>query len=112
MAIAFKIRIRDLLTEFLTDAFRILRLLQTAGAIAALSFEPFLDLRNKLGVFIQSDSHGQSSLSVNISFSFKIDIFFNNLRTNGIENVRNPSIQPAIFKIRSSMSKQPLLSKN
>ena len=109
MAIAFKIGIRDLLTEFLADAFIILRFLQTAGAIAALSFEPFLDLRNKLGVFIQSDSHGQSSLSVNISFSFKIDIFFNNLRTNGIENVRKPSIQPAIFKIRSSISKIPRL---
>ena len=112
MAIAFEIGIRDLLTEFLTDAFRILRLLQTAGAIAALSFEPFLDLRNKRGVFIQSDSHGQFSPFVNNSFLSKNDILFSNLRTNGIENVRNPSSHPVIFKIRSSMSKQPLLSKN
>jgi hypothetical protein len=52
MAIALKIGIRDLLAEFLTDAFIVLRFLQTAGAVATLSFEAFLDLRDKLGVFI------------------------------------------------------------
>ena len=57
MAITFKVGIRDLLTELLAHTFVILRFLQTAGAIAALSFESFLDLRDKLGVLIQSDRH-------------------------------------------------------
>jgi hypothetical protein len=52
MAIALKIGICDLLTEFLADAFIVLRFLQTAGAVAALSLEAFLDLRDKLGIFI------------------------------------------------------------
>ena len=59
MTITLEIGIRDLLTEFLADAFIVLRFLQTAGAIAALSLEPFLDLRHKLGVLIESDSHKQ-----------------------------------------------------
>ena len=100
MAIAFEIGIRDLLTEFLADTFVVLCFLQMAGAIAALSFKSRLDLRDKLGVFIQSDRHIQSSQKY---------IFLTHLRTVGIESVRNPSIQPAIFKIRSSISKIPRL---
>ena len=59
MAITFKIGVCNLFTEFLADAFRFLRFLQTAGTISALSFQAFLDLCDKLGIFIESDSHIQ-----------------------------------------------------
>ena len=63
VAIAFKVRVRDLLTEFLTDTFIFLRPLQAAGAVSASALEPLLNGGNHFFIFIQSDGHMQHFLS-------------------------------------------------
>ena len=57
VAVAFEIRIRDLLTEFLTDTLIFLRPLQAAGTISASALEPLLNGGNHFFIFIQPDSH-------------------------------------------------------
>lgn len=57
MAVAFKIRILDLIPEFPAHALRILGLFQAARAIAALLLKPFLNDPDDLGVGIERDLH-------------------------------------------------------
>ena len=57
MTVTRKIRVSDLLTEFLTNAFIFLRALQTAGAIAAGSLQAIADHLNHFLIIVQSNSH-------------------------------------------------------
>ena len=62
MAVTFKIRILDLLTEFLAHALVLLRALQPAWAVAAGALESLLNGLNDLLVFVEADFHRGSSL--------------------------------------------------
>ena len=57
MAVAFEIGVCDLIAEFLTHTFVVLRFLQTARAITALHVKAFLDLRHERLIFIESNCH-------------------------------------------------------
>ena len=53
MAIALKNRIRDLLSEFLTDALILLCPFQTTGTVAAGAFQTVFDHLDQLFVIVQ-----------------------------------------------------------
>ena len=57
MAIPLKVRIVYLLSEFLANAFELLGLGQTAGAIAILGFQTCFDALHHFFVFVQSYRH-------------------------------------------------------
>ena len=58
MAVTFKIRICDLLPEFLADALILFRTLKSAGAVTAGALQAFLDGGNHFFVFVEPNSHG------------------------------------------------------
>ena len=66
MAVALEIGIRDLLTEFLANAFVLLGARQTAGAVSAGALESVLDHLDDFLVFIQPNSHMLHILSKTI----------------------------------------------
>ena len=57
MTVALKVRIRDLLAEFLADALVLLGALQAAGAVSAGALESLFDRGYHFFIFIQPDSH-------------------------------------------------------
>ena len=61
MTVAGKVRIGDLLPEFLADALIILGAFQTAGAIAAGALQAVPDGLNHFLVFIEPNCHGVTS---------------------------------------------------
>ena len=62
MTVSFELRIRNLLAEFLTDALVLFGALQTAGAVAAGTLQTVFHHLNDLLIFIESNSHGNTSL--------------------------------------------------
>ena len=69
MAITLEIGVCDLLPEFLANALILLGTLEAARAIATGTLQAFLDGLNHFCIFIQSDSHG------NTSFLFYYSLF-------------------------------------
>ena len=69
MAVSFEIGVSHLLPELLADTLILLGTLQAAGAIATGTLQAFLDGLNHFCIFIQSDSHG------NTSFLFYYSLF-------------------------------------
>ena len=63
VTIALKIRIRDLLTELLTDALEFLGLGNPARTVAAALFQSLADACNNLRIVIQSNCHSDTLLS-------------------------------------------------
>ena len=63
MAVSLKVRIRDLLPEFLADALIFLSSFQTAGAVAAGALQTFFDHLDHFLVIVQTYSHGVHILS-------------------------------------------------
>ena len=57
MAVALKVRIRDLLPEFLADALVLLGALQAAGAVSAGALESLFDGGHHFLIVIQPNSH-------------------------------------------------------
>ena len=57
VTVAFVAGVCNLITEFLTDAFIILGMLQSAGTVSPGSFQPFPDRFDHFLILIQSDSH-------------------------------------------------------
>ena len=62
MAISGKVRVSDLLPEFLADALVFLGALQPARAIAAGAFQAFPDGLHHFLILVESDSHRLTSL--------------------------------------------------
>lgn len=62
MAKSFKIRIFNLLSEFLTHTLVLRRMLSAAGAVAARALETFFDYIDYLLVGIECDFHGGISV--------------------------------------------------
>ena len=63
MAVTGKLRILDLIPEFLADAFVLLAPLQAAGTITAGAFQAVFDHLYDFFVLIQSNRHVQSPFS-------------------------------------------------
>ena len=62
MAVAGKVRIGHLLTEFLADALVLFRSFKTAGTVTAGALQPFFYHLNHFPILIESDCHGITSL--------------------------------------------------
>ena len=63
VAIALKIRVCDLLTEFLTDALEFFGLGNPARTVAAALFQSLADACNNLRIVVQSNCHSDTLLS-------------------------------------------------
>ena len=61
MAIAYVVRVGDLLPELLANALIFLRALHTAGAIAAGALQAVPDGLNHFFIFIEPNCHGVTS---------------------------------------------------
>ena len=61
MAVTLEIRIRDLLPEFLTDAFILFAPLKAARAITTGTLQTFLDGLDHFLILIEPNSHGDPS---------------------------------------------------
>ena len=57
MTVALKIRIRDLLPEFLADALILFRTLKSAGAVTAGALQALFDGGYQFFIFVEPNSH-------------------------------------------------------